>query len=139
MGRPSCGVCVEAQSKYKCPTCFMPYCSLACFKNHREVPCTKPDLPEQKPETHLLSARSIRVDEESWVLQKDQFESIASSYEIRNTLKNDELCRIISNINSSTNAEDELDKALRDPAFREFSDKISCILNPGEQSEVIES
>ncbi|KAK8518588.1 hypothetical protein V6N12_011839 [Hibiscus sabdariffa] len=37
MGGPSrqCQVCNQAQSKYKCPSCLVPYCSLACFKTHK--------------------------------------------------------------------------------------------------------
>nr|GMD69104.1 zinc finger HIT domain-containing protein 3 [Ipomoea batatas] len=35
MGPKKCGVCEEAQSKYKCPSCLIPYCSLTCFKKHK--------------------------------------------------------------------------------------------------------
>lgn len=31
--------------KYKCPTCYIKYCSVACFKKHKETPCQKPDGP----------------------------------------------------------------------------------------------
>ena len=31
---PSCRVCSVEQSKYTCPRCEAPYCSLACYKNH---------------------------------------------------------------------------------------------------------
>ncbi|KAG5514697.1 hypothetical protein RHGRI_035924 [Rhododendron griersonianum] len=41
--RKKCGVCDEAESKYKCPNCLIPYCSLVCFKKHKEVPCVKPE------------------------------------------------------------------------------------------------
>ncbi|RMZ74299.1 HIT finger domain [Pyrenophora seminiperda CCB06] len=30
-----CGVCASEPKKYKCPTCALPYCSLACFKTHK--------------------------------------------------------------------------------------------------------
>ncbi|KAF2433080.1 hypothetical protein EJ08DRAFT_88001 [Tothia fuscella] len=30
-----CGVCNDAISKYKCPTCEVKYCSIACFKTHK--------------------------------------------------------------------------------------------------------
>ncbi|OMO91438.1 Retrotransposon gag protein [Corchorus capsularis] len=41
MGGPSrqCQVCNQAQSKYKCPSCLVPYCSLACFKRHKGTVC----------------------------------------------------------------------------------------------------
>ncbi|KAF4123618.1 HIT zinc finger [Geosmithia morbida] len=32
----TCGVCEKNPSKYKCPRCYLPYCSVACNKIHRE-------------------------------------------------------------------------------------------------------
>lgn len=34
-----CQVCATAEAKYKCPGCRAPYCSAACYKAHKEVPC----------------------------------------------------------------------------------------------------
>nr|GLL42762.1 zinc finger HIT domain-containing protein 3 isoform X1 [Ipomoea trifida] len=47
MGPKKCGVCEEAQSKYKCPSCVIPYCSLTCFKKHKEIPCGIPQPSEE--------------------------------------------------------------------------------------------
>ncbi|KAF2093210.1 hypothetical protein NA57DRAFT_81548 [Rhizodiscina lignyota] len=30
-----CGICKAHPPKYKCPTCKLPYCSIACYKNHK--------------------------------------------------------------------------------------------------------
>ncbi|RVW79748.1 hypothetical protein CK203_058226 [Vitis vinifera] len=38
MSRRECKVCNEAASKYKCPSCLIPYCSLVCFKKHKGIP-----------------------------------------------------------------------------------------------------
>lgn len=38
MAKP-CEVCAASESKYKCPTCRLPYCSAACYKKHKETPC----------------------------------------------------------------------------------------------------
>ncbi|ETW06480.1 hypothetical protein, variant [Aphanomyces invadans] len=35
----TCGVCTTGPRKYKCPLCRLPYCSTACYKVHKEVPC----------------------------------------------------------------------------------------------------
>eukprot|EP00729_Bicosta_minor_P001254 gene1254-28479_t len=37
-----CGVCNEAPPKYKCPTCLLRYCSVPCFKSHKQKPCSPP-------------------------------------------------------------------------------------------------
>ncbi|KAJ1286051.1 hypothetical protein BS78_03G324500 [Paspalum vaginatum] len=47
MGGGSCGVCKEAPPKYKCPSCRTPYCSVTCFKKHKEEPCHK-TLPHEE-------------------------------------------------------------------------------------------
>ncbi|KAH9728956.1 HIT-type domain-containing protein [Citrus sinensis] len=119
MGPPArlCQVCNEAQSKYKCPNCFTPYCSLVCFKNHKV-------FPESPVE------RSLNADEPSQVLQKEQLESIASSSEIRDALQDESLQKLILGIDSSSNPEIELDKAMEVEAFRTFTDKILASISP---------
>ncbi|KAK7415834.1 hypothetical protein QQX98_005616 [Neonectria punicea] len=41
-----CGVCNVNAPKYKCPRCYLPYCSVACNKVHRE---NHPPDPEPQP------------------------------------------------------------------------------------------
>lgn len=50
-----CGICDKVEAKYKCPRCALPYCSVACFRPHKEnhppddpkpVPAPKPAEPE---------------------------------------------------------------------------------------------
>ena len=33
--KPKCEVCLEAESKYKCPRCLVKTCSLACCNKHK--------------------------------------------------------------------------------------------------------
>ncbi|XP_038684658.1 uncharacterized protein LOC119984667 isoform X2 [Tripterygium wilfordii] len=185
MGPRQCLVCNEAQSRYKCPSCLVPYCSLVCFKKHKETPCSKPKSAEEQPTSieekstgasELLVERPVSVDEPGEVLQKSQLESIeflverpvrvdepgevlqkfqlesmgqtfkskvhwgnesltlpqlgASSSEICNILKDKSLQKLICDINSSPNSEDELDKAMNVEAFRIFSEKILANIAP---------
>ncbi|TVU02366.1 hypothetical protein EJB05_52151 [Eragrostis curvula] len=46
MAGGTCSVCKEAPSKYKCPSCRTPYCSVICFKNHKDT-CQK-TLPQEE-------------------------------------------------------------------------------------------
>ncbi|KAJ3887311.1 hypothetical protein GG344DRAFT_55914 [Lentinula edodes] len=32
-----CNVCNEGEGKYSCSACFLPYCSVACYKKHKEL------------------------------------------------------------------------------------------------------
>ncbi|XP_039007577.1 uncharacterized protein LOC120135367, partial [Hibiscus syriacus] len=49
IGGPSrqCEVFNQAQSKYKCPSCLLPYCSLPCLKTRKET-CVKPESTQDK-------------------------------------------------------------------------------------------
>ncbi|KAK4233240.1 hypothetical protein C8A03DRAFT_19646 [Achaetomium macrosporum] len=42
-----CGVCGTQPGKYKCPRCSMPYCSVACSKQHKENHPPDPPKPER--------------------------------------------------------------------------------------------
>ncbi|QCD93888.1 hypothetical protein DEO72_LG5g1964 [Vigna unguiculata] len=132
MGPRQCQVCNEAPSKYKCPSCYLPYCSLVCYKKHKELPCVKPQPLEALTTavSESLVEKAVVVGETSEVLQKFQLEAIASSSEIRDSLNDKALQDLICRIDSSSNAEDELDKAMAEEAFRLFIDKILSTINP---------
>ncbi|GAB2232679.1 hypothetical protein Droror1_Dr00011725 [Drosera rotundifolia] len=137
MGLQVCHVCSEATSKYKCPSCILQYCSLVCFKKHREIPCVKPVLSVEKPVlqeqnsevSELLKERPIHVDQPAEVLQRVELESIVASSEIRDALKNEDLQRLISSIDNSVNASDDIDKAMGSDVFRIFADKVLSAAN----------
>lgn len=168
MGPKQCQVCNEAVSKYKCPTCLVPYCSVGCFKKHKVIPCVKPTssvensvasgtetpcvkpissvgksvasgtkTPGVKPSSkdksstgaYSFKQRPIYVDHASEVLKKEQLEAIASSSEILEALKDEDIQKLIYNIDSSPDAEKELDRAMESEAFRIFTDKILSTIN----------
>ncbi|XP_057424467.1 uncharacterized protein LOC130718041 [Lotus japonicus] len=132
MGPRQCQVCNLVQSKYKCASCYLPYCSLVCFKKHKESPCVKPPSSEVKTSAALESPvkKPIVIDEPIEVLQKFQLEAIASSSEIRDALNDQALQELICRIDCSPNAENEFDKAMAEEAFRLFTDKILSTINP---------
>ncbi|KAJ0251610.1 HIT-type Zinc finger family protein [Hirschfeldia incana] len=150
---PTCEICEKVVSKYKCPSCLVPYCSLGCFKKHKESPCAnKPSsAAEEKPASaakevpletkdvvlktedkasasstakEVPVARPITVEEEKYVVDKSQLEAIASSSEIREALKDESLQKLISSIDSSSNSLRELDEAMGVEAFRLLTEKI---------------
>ncbi|XP_021806035.1 zinc finger HIT domain-containing protein 3 isoform X1 [Prunus avium] len=131
MGPRLCQVCNEAQSKYKCPSCLAPYCSVACFKKHKENPCALPVSSLEKPPTTGPESRVDRpliIEEPSEVLQRLQLEAVASSSEICSALKDENLQKLILNIDCSPDAEKELEKAMGVDVFRIFTDKILSTL-----------
>lgn len=140
--KKKCNVCEEAYSKYKCPACLIPYCSLGCFKKHKEVPCGKEaSVPvEEKIEISCVAEvavpaeqnftpnphveRPCFVDDPSVVLQQSQFESLASCSEVVDALKDEELQKLICSIENSADIESEFYKAMEVDAFRLFTEKI---------------
>ncbi|XP_043706192.1 zinc finger HIT domain-containing protein 3 isoform X2 [Telopea speciosissima] len=130
MGPRQCEVCKDAQSKYKCPSCLVPYCSLVCFKKHKEIPCGKAVSLEPKPCSIRLPEKSCQVDEPSLLLQKERLESLAFSSEVREALKDVELQKAIGKIDSSIGAENELDRAMGNDLFLKFTEKILSIISP---------
>ncbi|XP_076934233.1 uncharacterized protein LOC143600421 isoform X2 [Bidens hawaiensis] len=131
--KKECKVCVNAESKYKCPVCLIPYCSLTCFKKHKEIPCVKPVAASVNDTSAPVSTvdvdRPCYVDAADEVLQRSQLECIATNTEIIDALKDKELQKLIHKIDSSTDAGTELDKAMKDEAFRLFTEKILSTLN----------
>ncbi|RXH98131.1 hypothetical protein DVH24_010456 [Malus domestica] len=133
--RVVCQVCNEAQSKYKCPSCRAPYCSVPCFKKHKENPCALPVSSEVKPPSpELLVERPLLVEEPSQVLQRPQLEAIASSGEICSALKDENLQKLILSIDCSPDAEKELEKAMGVDVFRVFTDKILSTIETSSSS-----
>ncbi|XP_072954974.1 uncharacterized protein [Typha angustifolia] len=132
MGSKACGVCKEVQSKYKCPSCRAPYCSVACFKKHKEILCQKSLTPLEEQTATVRPARSLEVEEPSWLVNEEQLQSLAVSADIRDALKDEELRKLIIRIDSAEEPDKELDKAIQGQIFHEFTDKILAIVSPKE-------
>ncbi|XP_010451144.2 PREDICTED: zinc finger HIT domain-containing protein 3 [Camelina sativa] len=79
----TCEICKKVVSKYKCPSCILPYCSLACFKIHKETPCAKPSSTEDNPASppkEVPEERPVHVEEATNdVVEKTQHKAIAAS------------------------------------------------------------
>ncbi|KAF9428473.1 hypothetical protein BGZ94_002264 [Podila epigama] len=120
-----CRVCDTNEFKYKCPICTIPYCSLSCYKKHKD---TIPVPPvEQRPD--YLQEESVAL------LNDEQLSRIAQSTKLQEFLQNDGLRRLIRMIDSSENPEYALDKARKeDQRFMEFSEEILAIVGraPGQ-------
>lgn len=59
-----CKVCTGNEAKYKCPACNLPYCSIKCFKQHKEEkPCSGSSVAK--------SADLQRKDETTTTEKKD--------------------------------------------------------------------
>ncbi|CAA7050099.1 unnamed protein product [Microthlaspi erraticum] len=79
----TCEICEKVVSKYTCPSCLIPYCSLSCFKIHKETPCAKPSSTEENPAAsptkEVPVEKPVCVEEANVVIEKTQLKAIAAT------------------------------------------------------------
>ncbi|KAF2479153.1 hypothetical protein BDY17DRAFT_356557 [Neohortaea acidophila] len=81
-----CGVCLDKDSKYKCPVCELRYCSLACYKTHKSTH-ENDNAGEEGPEKKLptlrdrpgTTQRAPKVDFTNFEADKD-FQRLLARY-----------------------------------------------------------
>ncbi|XP_066316033.1 uncharacterized protein [Miscanthus floridulus] len=149
MGGRSCCVCKEAPFKYKCPSCRTPYCSVTCFKKHKEESCQKTlpqeeisksplQLQEEVPLNTTCTAKSpntacptkvLEVEDPSWLVDNNRLRSLAELKGIQDALRDPELQKMILKIDGSSEPEKELERVMEGQAFREFTNKILDIVS----------
>ncbi|CAO3632610.1 unnamed protein product [Cunninghamella echinulata] len=121
-----CTICQEAASKYKCSTCRIPYCSLTCYKSHKEIPCQNMPPPETEPvmknKTKKNKEQEIEEEEEdNSRLSQEQLQLLAQSPQIKSLLKHKKLRELISKIDESSQPEKILETIRsEDEGFEEF-------------------
>ncbi|KAK8823664.1 hypothetical protein WA577_002583 [Blastocystis sp. JDR] len=126
--KPLCVVCKEQESKYRCPKCGAPYCSVACFKVHK-TQCTAPTESNTAGQSTQKEsgedASDVDSDENSDLLgnliSKERLQRIKESESIKELLNEPFLQRAIVKIMESDNKE----KALMD--LRENSEMAILI------------
>ena len=68
-----CQICSKSESKYKCPTCKIAYCSLACYKSeahkHEETKSSEPPAIEPPNSSSSSSEPMTKFDK---YIQDDQ-------------------------------------------------------------------
>ncbi|XP_066312825.1 uncharacterized protein [Miscanthus floridulus] len=152
MGGRSCCVCKEAPFKYKCPSCRTPYCSVTCFKKHKEESCQK-TLPQEeisksplqlqeevtlnttctaKSPNTACPTKVLEVEDPSWLVDNNRLRSLAELKGIQDALRDPELQKMILKIDGSSEPEKELERVMEGQAFREFTNKILDIVSPQE-------
>ena len=126
-----CEVCRVQEKKYKCPTCQIFYCSLVCFKTHKESQaggeCIAPVSPQTKNEDYI-------PDEETFLFQTPEtvpFETLqllAQSEKMKTLLANPHLREFLTILDSSEGR--LMRRAMKEPLFVEFVDCCLEIIDP---------
>ncbi|KAI9091844.1 zinc finger HIT domain-containing protein 3-like protein [Phlyctochytrium arcticum] len=116
-----CFICQKELAKYKCSICEVPYCSLGCYKKHKETPCTAKVVKAPPIVLPPSSAGNVKPDP----LTEAQLSQLADNEDLRELISHPELQRVLHEINSAQNPEEVYDKAMMyAPGFQELKDLI---------------
>ncbi|XP_008305114.1 zinc finger HIT domain-containing protein 3 [Stegastes partitus] len=136
-----CSVCSEQTPKYRCPACKIRYCSLGCYKKHKDtcVPVEKPPSPKTEAEG-VVSSESWTVDDllhEDDIIDKvslQRLQLLGQSKGLRDLLCNPHLRQLLRSIDSADSKEDAMKAAMQEPLFVEFSDQCLKIVEDKKKS-----
>ncbi|XP_069166018.1 zinc finger HIT domain-containing protein 3 isoform X3 [Procambarus clarkii] len=134
-----CQVCTEAVSKYKCPKCRVKYCSVVCYKTHRQDEChassTESDIIFEIDTQGSTSDKQILFPTDDTVMPKT-LENLRSSSVLKTLLKNCHLREMIKEVDSAHKTDVVIQRAMMEPIFTEFVDVCLSIADPVKDEEL---
>merc|ERR1711977_155910 len=137
-----CEVCNEQDSKYKCPKCRTSYCSVVCYKLHKDSSCERAckELSERAAEKGGSGKQNqvggyapdddASVDE-GYRIQQVQLDRMVESEKVQEWLREPRIREIIELIDAADDREKALDGALEtNKEFSDFVDQLTSVINP---------
>ncbi|XP_029375316.1 zinc finger HIT domain-containing protein 3 isoform X1 [Echeneis naucrates] len=136
-----CGVCSEQIPKYRCPICKIRYCSLGCYKRHKDV-CLAveqpaPPVPEVKDTDSSEPWTVVDLLQEDDIVDKvplQRLQLLGKSKELRDLLCNPHLRQLLRSIDNADNKANAMKHAMQEPLFVEFSDQCLKIVESETKS-----
>ena len=135
-----CTVCCAQEKKYKCPTCSALYCSLPCFKQHKELSCQPPPPHHHEAAGPTLSARvatepGLQEDERfqfqtADTVSLDALQRLDQDPDLLALLSNKHLREFLLRLDSSEDKARLMRKAMKEPLFVEFVDACLTLIEP---------
>ena len=136
------------EKKYCCPKCSILYCSLACFKVHKEDTNTatgdcgskEEDTPEEgfilapTAEEGILPGGYKFTTADTVPVEK--LEMLAGSEKLKELLRNHHLRDFLATLDQSEEKGRLMRKAMREPLFLEFVDCCLEAIGEGEDREL---
>ena len=123
--KEKCVVCKENDSKYRCTSCRLCYCSLECSKIHK-IECNPPTISINEAKH---DKKREYGDDEFLLLSIEQKYALANSYEIQDAIKSTRLKNELTAIDSAKDRQSILKRARNNPEFEEFINKILKVIN----------
>ncbi|KAJ8963675.1 hypothetical protein NQ314_005468 [Rhamnusium bicolor] len=128
----TCNIC-HKEGIYKCPTCFIFYCSVTCCRKHRENKCgvVKNENVDDEEE-QVEKKRKIEGDS---TVPEEKIEMLKSNEEVNKLLTNSHLRNLLVIVDKAENAEEIMQKAMQEPIFVEFADACLKVVEPETQED----
>ncbi|XP_066516972.1 zinc finger HIT domain-containing protein 3 [Hoplias malabaricus] len=143
-----CGVCNENVPKYKCPTCRIRYCSLGCFKKHKNddscqpvketappVTTPLPNVCQNKAEQPWTTDDLLDEESESDRVPLEKLRQLGESEALMSMLQNPHLRQLMTMVDSAENKATAMKTAMQEPLFVELADQCLKIIEPTEENE----
>ena len=142
-----CKVCSEKPAQYRCPGCLIVYCSLTCYKTHKQTTdCVTVKKESPQDNTELSPGPSVRKkkklpkkeppvlqlteeEEERDRVKRSTLVELAQSEHLKNLLANPQLRDMLAEINDSDQPDRKLEGAMQFPVFTEFVDECMSIVD----------
>ncbi|XP_032072879.1 zinc finger HIT domain-containing protein 3 [Thamnophis elegans] len=156
-GEGRCVVCGREGrqvAKYRCPGCRQRYCSLPCYKKHKEEcvprgdPAKRP--ADSDPSCPIQREKSRRAEGGPWsvddILTEDdeddrvplqKLQLLKESEELRGILSNPHLRTLLLTIDQSIDKSGLMRKYMQEPVFVEFADCCLRTVEPGVKEKEI--
>lgn len=137
----NCEVCLSNKHKYKCPCCMIKYCSVACFKQHKnnsacESKTVQSDCITTTNSKVLQNANNCGELDSKDVVPKEALEKLGSNKHLRDLLVNPHLRDILLEVDTAADVEKAIDMAMHEPIFLEFADVcLETVRHDGSQQE----
>ncbi|KAJ8731271.1 hypothetical protein PYW07_004435 [Mythimna separata] len=129
----SCIQC-EQIAKYKCPICREPYCSVPCYKTHKENPCNPP--PEQPKQIDDSNDKEREYDyptEDTVPVEK--LKQLEQSTDLKKCLENPHVRDILELLDKSPYPDELMKEYMQEPIFTEFVDACLKVVQPQDEND----
>lgn len=143
-----CAVCLE-KPKYRCPTCRVPYCSVTCFRKHREQ-CNPETRPAEKKIRSGVTAKTpvenkdddddaiadfLNSDEEEDRVALQNLKNLGESAALRSLLLNPHLRQLMVSLDQGDDKAKLMRACMQEPLFVEFADCCLRIVEPPQNED----
>ncbi|KAJ0176543.1 hypothetical protein K1T71_007722 [Dendrolimus kikuchii] len=114
--------CIECrkESKYKCPNCRHPYCSVGCYKKHKVNPCFAPPPPQRENEEIKPDIEYDYPTEDTVPFEK--LKLLGQSKEVKQCLENPHVRELLELLDRSSHPDTLIQEYMQEPIFTEFVD-----------------